>query len=206
MAPARSPPSPLRRPPPRRKARTPMNAPNPRFIPAGQVATGPIPGSRKVYEPGVLHPDLRVPFREVALHPSANEPPVTIYDPSGPYTDPLAHVDIEQGLATPREAWVRARGDVEDTPPPRGEAGGQRPRQRRLPDPRARPRCGQRRPPRASREGLRRRHPDGLRAAGDHHARDGVRRHPREPAPRDHRRPDPRRRRLRRLAPRPRHA
>ena len=93
-----------------------MNAPNPQFIPAGQVATGAFPGSNKVYAPGVLHPDLRVPFREVHVHPSAGEPPVTIYDPSGPYTDPLAVIDIEAGLATPREAWVRARGDVEDTP------------------------------------------------------------------------------------------
>ena len=94
-----------------------MNAPNPQFIPAGQVATGPIPGSNKVYVPGMLHPDLRVPFREVHVHPSAGEPPVTIYDPSGPYTDPLAAIDIEQGLATPREAWVRARGDVEQVAP-----------------------------------------------------------------------------------------
>ncbi len=45
--------------------------------------------SRKVYQcPACSTPDLRVPFREVAAHPSANEPPVTIYDPSGPYTDP----------------------------------------------------------------------------------------------------------------------
>jgi phosphomethylpyrimidine synthase len=93
-----------------------MNAPTPRILPAGQVATGEIPGSRKVYAPGVLHPDIRVPFREVAVHPSANEPPITIYDPSGPFTDPAAEVDIEQGLARPRDAWVRARGDVESVP------------------------------------------------------------------------------------------
>ncbi|MBS0297600.1 MAG: phosphomethylpyrimidine synthase ThiC [Proteobacteria bacterium] len=77
------------------------------------VAAEPIPGSRKVYAPGVLHPDLRVPFREVALHPSANEPPVTLYDSSGPYTDPDAVIDIDKGLARAREAWVMARGDVE---------------------------------------------------------------------------------------------
>ena len=93
-----------------------MNAPTPRIIPAGQVDTGPIPGSNKIYVPGVLFPDIRVPFREVHVHPSANEPPVTIYDPSGPYTDPAAHIDIEAGLGTPREAWVRVRGDVEDVP------------------------------------------------------------------------------------------
>jgi phosphomethylpyrimidine synthase len=90
-----------------------MNAPTPRILPAGQVATGEIPGSRKVYEPGKIHPELRVPFREVAVHPSANEPPITIYDASGPYTDPNASVDIEKGLARAREAWVMARGDVE---------------------------------------------------------------------------------------------
>jgi phosphomethylpyrimidine synthase len=78
------------------------------------IPTGERPGSRKVYQEGVLHPCLRVPFREVAVHPSAGEPPLTIYDPSGPYTDPAAHIDIEAGLARPREAWVLARGDVEE--------------------------------------------------------------------------------------------
>ena len=41
----------------------------------GAVPTGPRPGRRKVWEPGVIHPDLRVPFAEIAVHPSANEPP-----------------------------------------------------------------------------------------------------------------------------------
>ncbi len=77
------------------------------------VVSGPIPGSRKVYASGCAHPELRVPFREVALHPSAKEPPVTLYDPSGPYTDPDAVIDINKGLARTREAWVVARGDVE---------------------------------------------------------------------------------------------
>ncbi|MDX2238279.1 MAG: phosphomethylpyrimidine synthase ThiC [Hyphomonadaceae bacterium] len=77
------------------------------------VTTGPIAGSRKAYASGCAHPDLRVPFREVALHPSANEPPVTLYDSSGPYTDPAVRIDIDSGLARPREAWVRGRGDVE---------------------------------------------------------------------------------------------
>ncbi|MFN3463479.1 MAG: hypothetical protein ACK4X1_05320, partial [Terricaulis sp.] len=78
------------------------------------VTTGPLKGSRKVYASGCAHPDLRVPFREVAVHPTANEPPVTIYDPSGPYTDPDATIDINAGLARTREAWVKARGDVEE--------------------------------------------------------------------------------------------
>ena len=80
------------------------------------IATGEIPGSRKVHQPGALFPELRVPFREVAVHPSANEPPVTIYDPSGPYTDPAADIDINRGLERTREAWVLARGDVEAVP------------------------------------------------------------------------------------------
>ena len=90
-----------------------MNAPTPRILPAGKIDTGEIGGSQKVYQAGVLHPDIRVPFREVKVHPSADEPPVTIYDPSGPFTDPAASVDIEQGLARPRLSWVTARGDVE---------------------------------------------------------------------------------------------
>ncbi|HYG25359.1 MAG TPA: phosphomethylpyrimidine synthase ThiC, partial [Caulobacteraceae bacterium] len=88
-------------------------------IASNAIATGERPGSRKVYATGVIHPDIRVPFREVAVHPSANEPPVTIYDPSGPYTDPLAAIDIEKGLARPRDAWVTARGDVEVVENPR---------------------------------------------------------------------------------------
>ena len=92
-----------------------MNAPvNPAVIPVGDVPTGPIPGSRKIHVPGVLYPELRVPFREVCVHESAGEPPVTIYDPSGPYTDPDATIDLQQGLPRARETWVRARGDVEE--------------------------------------------------------------------------------------------
>jgi len=83
----------------------------------GTIPTGERPGSRKVYAKGVMFPDLRVPFREVAVHPSAGEPPVTIYDPSGPYTDPNATIDINKGLERPRDAWVIARGDVEACEP-----------------------------------------------------------------------------------------
>lgn len=85
----------------------------------GAIPTGERPGSRKVYQAGSLFPDIRVPFREVEVHPSANEPPVTIYDPSGPYTDPHAKIDIEQGLARVREPWVVARGDCELVANPR---------------------------------------------------------------------------------------
>ncbi|MCR6661442.1 MAG: phosphomethylpyrimidine synthase ThiC [Asticcacaulis sp.] len=78
-----------------------------------KVENSPIPGSRKVYEPGVRFPALRVPFREVALHESANEPPVTIYDSSGPYTDENFTPDISKGLPRLREQWIVDRGDVE---------------------------------------------------------------------------------------------
>jgi len=83
------------------------------------VPTGERPGSRKVYQPGVMWPDIRVPFREVAVHPSAGEPPLTLYDPSGPYTDPTVAIVIEKGLAKTREPWVVSRGDVEIVDDPR---------------------------------------------------------------------------------------
>ena len=51
---------------------------------APDVATGPLPASRKVHVAGRLHPDLRVAMREVDLTPSAGEPPLRIYDSSGP--------------------------------------------------------------------------------------------------------------------------
>jgi phosphomethylpyrimidine synthase len=79
--------------------------------PQFKVTTGAIPGSRKIYVEGAR--GLRVPMRQVDLHPSANEPPVTLYDPSGPYTDETVKIDIFAGLARPRDAWVRDRGDVE---------------------------------------------------------------------------------------------
>jgi len=78
-----------------------------------QVVSEPLPASRKVYKSGSLHEGLRVPMREIELHPSAGEAPLTVYDPSGPYTDPDVTIDINHGLACPRAAWIAARGDVE---------------------------------------------------------------------------------------------
>ncbi|MEQ8748986.1 MAG: phosphomethylpyrimidine synthase ThiC, partial [Amphiplicatus sp.] len=78
-----------------------------------EVTTGPLPASRKVYVAGDLYKDIRVPVREIDLHPSANEPPVPVYDPSGPYTDPAVAIDVEKGLARLRTAWVKERGGVE---------------------------------------------------------------------------------------------
>ena len=77
------------------------------------VTTGPLPASRRVWHTGVLHPEIRVPMREIDLHPTAGEPPVTVYDSSGPYTDPDAQITIDQGLPRLREDWIAARGDTE---------------------------------------------------------------------------------------------
>lgn len=77
------------------------------------VTTKPLPASRKIYVAGELHPDLRVPMREIAVHPTAGEPPMPVYDSSGPYTDPKVKIDIEQGLAPLRRSWIMARTDVE---------------------------------------------------------------------------------------------
>ena len=79
-----------------------------------KVTTGPLAASRKVYASPDSAPDLRVPVREIALHPSANEPPLPVYDTTGPYTDPDAVIDVERGLKRPRIEWVKERGGVEE--------------------------------------------------------------------------------------------
>ncbi|MBI1200495.1 MAG: phosphomethylpyrimidine synthase ThiC, partial [Phenylobacterium sp.] len=86
---------------------------------AAAIPTGERPGSKKVWQAGVAWPDIRVPFREVAVHPSSGEPPVTMYDSSGPYTDPGVKIDIEAGLPKTREPWVVSRGDIEIVDAPR---------------------------------------------------------------------------------------
>ena len=85
----------------------------------GTIPTGERAGSRKVYVAGELYPDIRVPFREVAVHPSANEPPVTIYDSSGPYTDPTVTIDIKKGLPLVKSSWQLDRGDIAPVAEPR---------------------------------------------------------------------------------------
>jgi len=77
--------------------------------PASILTRDPLPGSRKVYVTGT-RPDLRVPLREVAL--SNGEPPILLYDTSGPYTDSEQAIDVQRGLEPLRDAWIRARGDV----------------------------------------------------------------------------------------------
>ncbi len=77
------------------------------------VTTGPLPASKKIYLEGEQHKDLRVPVREIALHPTANEPPVLVYDTSGPYSDPDATINIEAGLTPLRARWIAERNDVQ---------------------------------------------------------------------------------------------
>jgi phosphomethylpyrimidine synthase len=79
-----------------------------------KVTTGPIAGSRKIYARPDAASDLKVPLREIALDPSSGEPPLPVYDPSGPYTDPDAAIDVERGLLRARTEWVRERGGVEE--------------------------------------------------------------------------------------------
>jgi len=73
------------------------------------VTTGPIRGSKKVH----VGP-LGVKMREIHLEPGSGEPPVRVYDTSGPYTDPEATIDIAKGLTELRASWIRGRGDVEE--------------------------------------------------------------------------------------------
>ncbi len=90
----------------------------------GAVTHGPLPASRKVYLPGTLYPFLRVPMREIAQTPtqqhgasgnrSVDNPPVTVYDTSGPYTDPAIAIDVREGVAPLRRPWIDARGDAEE--------------------------------------------------------------------------------------------
>jgi phosphomethylpyrimidine synthase len=88
-----------------------------------ESVTRPIPGSRKVFvegSPQAPHGQVvRVAMREIAqsqtptLFGGEDNPPITVYDPSGPYTDPQAHINLGAGLAPLRAAWIEARGDTE---------------------------------------------------------------------------------------------
>jgi phosphomethylpyrimidine synthase len=81
----------------------------------------PIPGSRKIHVAG-SRPDLRVPMREIVLSRTPtlfggeDNPPVTVYDTSGPYTDPDARIDLAAGLPPLRAPWIAGRGDSEPLP------------------------------------------------------------------------------------------
>src|SRR5690349_16596362 len=99
-----------------------MNA-NPKFLAAtahvDRAAVEPLPGSRKVYVGA-----LKVPMREISQ--SGGNPPILVYDTSGPYTDPQATIDIRKGLAALRDKWIDARGDTVVLPEPSSLYGRQR--------------------------------------------------------------------------------
>ncbi len=78
-----------------------------------KVTTGALPGSRKTYTTSDHDSDVRVPHREIFVHPSSGDEPLKIYDTSGVYTDDDVTIDIEQGLPRTREKWVLQRGGVE---------------------------------------------------------------------------------------------
>src|SRR5713226_3316250 len=79
-----------------------------------KVTTGPLSASRKIYSRPAAAPDLRVPLREIALDAACGEPPLPLYDTTGPYTDPAVVIDVEAGLPRARAEWVKERGGVEE--------------------------------------------------------------------------------------------
>src|SRR3954447_14898619 len=111
-----------------------MNA-NPKFIAASahvdEAAVQPLPRSRKVHVEG-SRPDIRVPMREIsqsdtpAAFGAEKNPPVWVYDTSGPYTDPDAKIDIRSGLPALREKGIEERGDPERLAGPSSRYGQER--------------------------------------------------------------------------------
>ncbi|KOR11313.1 thiamine biosynthesis protein ThiC [Stutzerimonas stutzeri] len=99
-----------------------------------QQSIQPFPRSQKIYVQG-SRPDIRVPMREISLDVTPTDfggeinAPVTVYDTSGPYTDPNVSIDVRKGLADVRSAWIEDRGDTEKLPGLSSEFG-----QRRLND------------------------------------------------------------------------
>jgi phosphomethylpyrimidine synthase len=111
-----------------------MNA-NEKFTAASahvdEAVITPLPNSRKIYVEG-SRPDIRVPMREIAQAdtPTAfggeKNPPVFVYDCSGPYGDPQAAIDVRHGLPALRAGWIAERGDSEELPDLTSEYGRQR--------------------------------------------------------------------------------
>ncbi|WGI26390.1 phosphomethylpyrimidine synthase ThiC [Halomonas alkaliantarctica] len=95
------------------------------------AAIQPLPGSRKVYVEG-SQPEIRVPFREITLSPTKTtgideeNPPLLVYDTSGPYTDPDAQIDLRRGLPELRRVWIEARDDTEFLSGPTSDYGNRR--------------------------------------------------------------------------------
>jgi len=119
-----------------------------------EAVTRPFANSRKIHVPGA-RPDLRVPMREVSQTPThahqgvEENPPIFVYDTSGPYTDPAAQIDLLKGLAELRRPWIEERGDTERLEGPSSEFGRARQNDPAL----AYLRFGHIRPPRRARAG-----------------------------------------------------
>ncbi|MCO5760846.1 MAG: phosphomethylpyrimidine synthase ThiC [Chromatiaceae bacterium] len=98
-----------------------------------EAVTRPFARSRKIYVQG-SRPDLRVPMREVSQTPTQTQrgpeenPPIYVYDTSGPYTDPKARIDLLAGLPDLRGPWIEERGDTELLTAPSSTYGRQRQR------------------------------------------------------------------------------
>src|SRR5487761_1958591 len=95
------------------------------------AAVKPLPNSRKIYVEG-SRPDIRGPMREITLTDThlnngvEKNPPMHVYDCSGPYTDPAVKIDIRSGLAEMRAPWIAERNDTEALPQLTSEYGQQR--------------------------------------------------------------------------------
>ena len=112
---------------------------NPKFLAAtahvDDAAVKPLPNSKKIFVPG-SRPDIRVPMREISqadtpVHGLGNagvekNPPIYVYDTSGPYTDPQARIDIRSGLPPLRARWIEERGDTEELSRPSSAYGLER--------------------------------------------------------------------------------
>ena len=74
------------------------------------ITREPYPASKKVYISGTIHPDIKVPMREITL---GNEDKLRVYDTSGVYSDLDVEIDVAKGIPTVRSKWIEDRGDVE---------------------------------------------------------------------------------------------
>jgi phosphomethylpyrimidine synthase len=147
-----------------------MNA-NPNFLAAtatvDEAAIQPLPNSRKIYVEG-SRPDIQVPMREIsqsdtpASFGAEKNPPIFVYDCSGPYTDPGVKIDIRSGLSPLRAKWIEERGDTEELAGPTSEYG-----RARLEDPKlAELRFNLKRKPRRAKAGM--------NVSQMHYARKGI--------------------------------
>jgi phosphomethylpyrimidine synthase len=112
-----------------------MIDPTPHAVRPG-ITTDPFPNAAKIHVEGTLS-GVRVPMREIRVAPTQTHPgtlpgrtienpPITVYDTSGPYTDPAAEIDLARGLAPLRRDWILGRGDVEELPQVSSEYGRRR--------------------------------------------------------------------------------